>query len=207
MTKLRITLALLMSMSLLQACVPLVAGGAFAGTMVATDRRTTGTIMEDEGIELKTVREINLKYRDETHVNVHAYNRSVLLTGEAATEAIKADVEKIARGIANVRNVTNAIAVAGNSSLASRSSDTLLTTKVKARFLSEDKFNPNHVKVVTEAGVVYLLGQVTPQEGDAAAQITATTSGVLKVVKGFEYVDHVQEPAKADSAAKKDKTG
>jgi osmotically-inducible protein OsmY len=113
----------------------------------------------------------------------------VLLTGEAPSETIKTDIGKLVMGVDNVRRIFNEIAIAGNTSLASRSNDTLLTSKVKARFLAERKFQINHVKIVTENEVVYLLGVVTRQEADSAAQIASSTSGVKKVVKVFEYLN------------------
>lgn len=145
--------------------------------------------IEDEGIELKSARRIHQQFGDKVHINVTSYNRMVLLTGEAPTDAIKADIEKLIMGVDNVRRIFNEIAVAGNTSLASRSNDTLITSKVKGRFLGERKFQINHVKIVTENEVVYLLGVVTQQEADNAAQIASSTSGVKKVVKVFEYIN------------------
>ena len=188
MRKIGILLTLAIGLPTLQGCIPLIAGGAVAGALVATDRRTSGTILEDESIEVKVTRAINLKYLDNSHVNVTSFDRTVLLTGEVQNEAIKSDVEKLAR-VENVRNVMNEVVVAGNSSLTSRSSDTLITSKVKGRFMAENQFKANHVKVVTESGIVYLMGLVTPAEGAVAAEIASNTAGVLKVVKAFEYFD------------------
>jgi len=189
MRKLMVLLALAAAVPALQGCIPLIAGGAVGAALVATDRRTSGTILEDERIEVASTREINIKYLDNSHVNVTSFDRTVLLTGEVHDDQIKADVEKIVRGQPNVKNVMNELSVSGNSSITSRSSDTLITGKVKARFASENRFAPNHVKVVTESGIVYLMGMVTPQEGADAAEIASNTSGVLKVVKAFEYID------------------
>jgi osmotically-inducible protein OsmY len=160
---------------------------AGTGTYISEDRRTSGMFIEDEGIELKGSRRIHQQFGDQVHINITSYNRLVLLTGEAPTEAIKADIEKLIMGVDNVRKIFNEIAIAGNTSLTSRGNDTLLTSKVKARFLAERKFQINHIKIVTENGVVYLLGMVTSQEGDNAAQIASSTAGVNKVVKVFEY--------------------
>ena len=160
---------------------------AGTGAYISEDRRTSGMFIQDEGIELKSSRRIHQQFGDTVHINVTSYNRLVLLTGEAPTEAMKSDIEKLAMGVDNVRKIYNEIAVAGNTSLSSRSNDTLLTSKVKTRFLAERKFQINHVKIVTENGVVYLLGMVTRQEADNAAQIASSTAGVRKVVKVFEY--------------------
>ncbi|WP_309146177.1 BON domain-containing protein [Nitrosomonas sp. Nm84] len=145
--------------------------------------------IEDEGIELKSGRRIHQQFGDKVHINVTSYNRMVLLTGEVPTDTIKADIEKLIMSVDNVRRIFNEVAVADNTSLTSRSNDTLITSKVKGRFLAERKFQINHVKIVTENEVVYLLGVVTRQEADNAAQIASSTSGVKKVVKVFEYLN------------------
>jgi osmotically-inducible protein OsmY len=190
MNKLRIaTLAIVIAVPpLLQGCLPVVAAGAGASVMVATDRRTSGTYLEDEGIEVRAGTRISDKYKDRVHVNLTSFNRTVLLTGETPTAEIKADVEKIVGEVPNVKGVANEIQIAGISSLTSRGNDSFITSKVKARFVDIGKFSANHVKVVTEAGTVYLLGLVTRQEGDDAVEIARTTGGVSKVVKLFEYV-------------------
>ena len=162
---------------------------AVTGAYISEDRRTSGMFIEDEGIELKSTRRIHQQFGDNVHINVTSYNRLVLLTGEAPTATIKTDIEKLIMGVDNVRRIYNEIAIAGNTSLSSRSNDTLLTSKVKARFLTERKFQINHVKIVTENEVVYLLGVVTRQEAESAAQITSSTAGVKKVVKVFEYLN------------------
>jgi osmotically-inducible protein OsmY len=123
------------------------------------------------------------------NVNVTSFNRNVLLTGEAPTEVLKKEIGKLVTGVENVRRVTNEIAVGDVSSFGSRSNDALLTSKVKARFLDGGEFQVNHVKVVTEDAVVYLLGLVKAKEADSAVDIARSTSGVRKVVKVFEYLD------------------
>lgn len=173
----------------LQGCFPVVATGAGAGVLMAEDRRTAGAYIEDEGIELKAANRLNEKFKDTVHINVTSYNRNALMTGEAPTEAARQEAEKIVQSTPNVHNVVNEVAVAGNSSYSSRSNDTYLTSKVKVRFVDARKFQANHVKVVTENNVVYLLGLVTRKEADHAAEIARTTSGVQKVVKVFEYLD------------------
>lgn len=173
----------------LQGCFPLVATGMGAGALMASDRRTSGAQVEDQGIELKTANQVSVKYKDQVHVNVTSFNRHVLLTGEAPSEDVRADIAKIAAGIANVKAVSNEIVVAGNSGLTSRSSDVVITSDVKLRFLNSKVFQADHVKVVTENGVVFLMGLVYRKEADAAAELASTTSGVRRVVKVFEYLD------------------
>lgn len=183
-------LGVLAVLPLLQGCEAVVLGGAAAtGVVLAEDRRTVGTITEDQGIEFKAASRIGERFRDGVHVNVTSYNRMVLLTGEVPDAKTKAEIERIARAVENVRGVYNELAVAGVSSIAARTNDSLLTSKVKARFVEAGKFNPLHVKVVTEAGVVYLLGLVKRQEAADATEIARTTSGVRKVVRVFEYLD------------------
>jgi osmotically-inducible protein OsmY len=159
------------------------------GVAVATveDRRTTGTQLEDRGIELRAANRIDDRLGERVHVNVTSFNRYVLLTGEVPDEAARTEVETLTRGVPNVLGVSNDLQIAGKSSTTSRSNDTIITTKVKTRFIDAGKFSPFHVKVVTEAAVVYLFGIVTEQEAADAVEIARTTSGVRKVVKIFEY--------------------
>lgn len=179
----------LLLLTVLSGCVPIVATGVGVGVGVLEDRRTSGAFVEDQGIELKAEKRINEKLRNDVHINVTSFNRNVLLTGEAPTEAMKKEVERLVISVENVHNVANEIAVAGISSFTSRSNDTLITSKVKARFLDAQKFQINHVKVVTESSVVYLLGLVKRKEADDAVEIARSTGGVSKVVKVFEYLD------------------
>ena len=172
------------------------------------DRRTTGTQLDDDAIESRAKARLAERIGERAHVNVTAFNRAVLLTGEAWDEATRAEVEKIVAEVPNVRSVTNEIQVAGLSSLGSRANDTTLTAKVKGRFMNVKGLNPLHVKVVTEAGVVYLLGLVTEAEADAATELARTTGGVRKVIKVFEYCKSSDElcrppqPAQPDSRPK-----
>jgi len=171
---------------LLQGCGALMVTGAAATAVMVSDRRTTGTYVEDESIEWKVIDRLRDKFPG-AHVNSTSYNRRVLLTGEVPTEEAKKQVEERVRGIENVKDVVNELQVAGASSLASRGSDSLITSNVKARMVNNGKFSPQHVKVLTEASVVYLMGLVSPQEGEAAVEIARNTSGVVRVVKVFEY--------------------
>jgi osmotically-inducible protein OsmY len=174
--------------SSLTGCVAVVAGGAAAGGAMAADRRSSGTYVDDEGIEWKALTEINNTLGDKIHVNVTSYNRNVLLTGEAFDEATKNRAESIAKDVQNVRNVTNELAIAPASSLTARSNDSYLTSLVKAEMIKENRFPANYVKVVSENSVVYLMGMVTRKEAEEAVEIARSTDGVRKVVKVFEYV-------------------
>jgi len=168
-------------------CAGVVVAGAGATAMVADDRRTTGIYVEDENIEWKALARINDSFKD-SHINATSYNRKVLLTGEVPSEAAKAAVAETVRAIPSVLSVANELAVAGNSSITSRGNDSIITSNVKARMVGNGKFSPNHVKVVTEAGAVFLMGLVTEGEGEAAVAIARSTSGVSRVVKVFEFV-------------------
>lgn len=170
----------------LQGCFPLAATGVVAGGLMAADRRTTGIYIEDENIELKILARVRDQFPG-AHISATSFNRRVLLTGEAPSEAVRKQVEDAVRGLESVREVVNEMQVAGASSLASRGNDALITSNVKARMVNNRSFSPNHVKVITEAGVVYLMGIVTPAEGEAAVEVARTTSGVNRVVKVFEY--------------------
>jgi osmotically-inducible protein OsmY len=183
--------------ALASGCVPLVVGtAAVGGTMVAGDRRSAEVQLTDERIEWTASKGIGPKIGAEGHVNIASYNRTVLLTGETKTEALKEECEKLAAGASDVKNVVNEIQIAAPSSLSSRSNDTYLTGAVKARFVGEQKFNPLYVKVVTESGVVYLMGLVTKKEADDATNIARHVSGVKRVVRIFEYIpDPPPKPA------------
>ena len=173
---------------LLQGCIPLAVTAVGGAALVATDRRSTGTQVDDEIIEDKIVATVAQRFKGDFHVNATSYNGIVLLTGEVPAEGAKADIGEIARTTPKVRAVQNELVIGAVTNMRSRSSDTLITSKVKARFVEANKFQINHVKVVTERGVVYLLGLVRRDEGDAAAEIARTTSGAQRVVKVFEYV-------------------
>jgi osmotically-inducible protein OsmY len=185
---LALPIVLSMLVCLLSGCVAAVVGGAGTAVLVGEDRRTVGTVTEDQGIELKAANRVNDKFKD-AHVNFTSYSRMVLITGEAVDANAKAEIEKIVRAVENVRGVYNEITIAGVTPLSARANDSFVTSKVKARFVDQRKFNAVHVKVVTEAGTVFLLGLVKHQEADDAVEITRTTSGVQKVVKLFEYLD------------------
>ncbi|MCZ4314273.1 BON domain-containing protein [Comamonadaceae bacterium G21597-S1] len=174
---------------MLSACVPLIVGGAaVGGALVATDRRTSGAQLEDEGIELRSIGRINENLGSRVHVNVTSYNRQVLLTGEVPSASDKQLVEQIVSRVENVRSVANELAVLGASSLTQRSSDALITGKVKAAMVDTKDLFANAFKVVTERGVVYLMGRVTQREADRATEIARSTGGVQKVVRLLEII-------------------
>lgn len=187
----RLVALIVLVFPLMQACMaPLLLGaGIGAGVMISEDRRTSAAMLEDQTIEVKTKNRIEEKYGEKVRINVTSHNRFILLTGEAPSEEIRQDLGVLALEVSNVRNVQNEAIVAGHSSLARRSADSLTTTRVKGRLTQNEDVGANHIKVVTENSTTYLMGLVTRAEGDAAAQTAATTSGVRRVVKVFEYLD------------------
>lgn len=186
----RCVLLLLVIITIYGCAAAVVAGGA-TGAAVAVDRRTTGTMVEDETIELKA----GQAFRDDpeidknAHWNVTSFNTVVLLSGEAPTEDMKARMEKIVRELPKVTRVYNELTIAAPSALVSRSSDSLITSKVKTKLLTLDNFDGTKVKVVTEKGIVYLMGLVTHEESNRATEATRQVGGVQKVVKLFQYID------------------
>jgi len=173
----------------LTACVPVIMGGAVMGTaMVASDRRTSGAQLEDTGIELRSGNRIQEALGDRAHINVTSFNRRALITGEVPTAQDKQQVEQIVLKVDNVQSAVNELTVLGNSSLTQRSSDALITGKVKAGMVDAKDLFANAFKVVTERGNVYLMGRVTQREADRATEIARSTSGVLKVVRVFEII-------------------
>lgn len=181
--------ALLLSMQL-AACVPVVAGGAVAGGVMAADRRTSGIYIEDQAIELKAKKMIvdNIGSAN-INVSVTSFNLNVLLTGEAISEETRAKAERAALSIENVKTVTNELAISEKSGLGTSANDTYITSKVKTSMVKENRFPANYVKVVTENSIVYLMGMVTRAEAEDAVDIARNVGGVEKVVKVFEYID------------------
>ena len=173
----------------LSGCVGVVLGGAAGGASVINDPRTAGSQVEDESIELKAGTRLRgqKELDQQVHINVTSYNQVVLLTGEAPTEDMRAQVFELVKGIEKVRTVHNEITIAAPTPLTSRTTDSWLTTSVKAKIVGAKELNAIRIKVVSEAGTVYLLGLVTQKEGDLAAQLASQTAGVQRVVKLFEY--------------------
>jgi osmotically-inducible protein OsmY len=176
-------------LTLLSGCAPLLIGGAaVGGMMVATDRRTSGTQLEDETIELKSRLRANEVLTDRGHVNFTSFNRAVLITGEVASEADATAVVQAVTGVENVRSTVNELAVMGNTSLTSRSNDTLITSKVKALLVDAKDLQSNAIKVVTERATVYLMGRVSEREAGRAVEVARSVGGVARVVRVFEVV-------------------
>lgn len=172
----------------LTGCFPLAVGGAVVTGMVATDRRTTGAVVEDEGIELRAGNRIREVLGERGHVNVTSYNRQVLLTGEVPSAQDRSQVEQILTGVDNVRHIINELAVLGNSTLNQRSSDALVSGRVKASLVDAQDLSANAFKIVTERGTVYVMGRVTPREAKRATEVISGVSGVQKVVRILETI-------------------
>jgi osmotically-inducible protein OsmY len=176
----------------LQGCIALLGAGAVAGGMSLNDRRTGGAQVEDEAIELKSGGRLRDAIGDKGHVNVTSYNRIVLLSGEVPSEADKAAAEKAIASLEGVNNVVNELEVGPNSTLSTRSSDTVITTRVKSALIDAKDIQSSAVKVVTERGNVYLMGRVTEREAARAADIARAQPSVLKVVRVFEILSEEQ---------------
>jgi osmotically-inducible protein OsmY len=173
----------------LAGCAPLIIGGAAVGTaLMATDRRTSGAQIDDEAIELRAAMRIREALGDQAHVSVTSYNRQVLLTGEVGSEAARQQAELVAGRVDNVRGVVNELAALPPTTVAQRSADMLVTGKVRASYVDASDLQANAFKVVTERGVVYLLGRVTQREAERGTLIARQISGVSKVVRMFEIV-------------------
>lgn len=184
---------------LLAALIPVLAGcigaaavGVGAGALMFVDRRQAEIQLADEGIEIRAGNRVSEKFGDRVHVNVTSYNRSVLITGEAPDAAARAEVEKIVAAVPNVKAISNEMMTGANSTLPDRSNDAYITSKVKARLIDAGQVSPVHVKVVTEAGVVFLMGLVTQRESAAAVDVARTTAGVKKVVRVFEVISDAE---------------
>lgn len=173
----------------LQGCAGLVVGGMAAGAMVVADRRSPGTILDDETIETSTLLEAKRQHPDGTHINITSYNRTVLISGEVFSEAQKTSIEEIVRRHRLVKAVHNELAVMPVASVASVSADSAVTARVKARLIDARDVSATNIKVVTERRIVYLMGIVSRAEADIATDVARTTSGVQRVVRLFEYTD------------------
>ena len=191
---------LLTALPLLQGCFPVVAAGVTTSALATFDRRSYGVQTDDEGIEWKANKWVADRLGDKVHLNATAFNRKLLLTGEAFNEESREEAGRIAATVETVREVVNELRVAPTSSLSARANDSYISSKVKARFVDQKDFHIQQVKVVTEAGTTYLMGLVTEREGTAATEIARTTKGVQKVVRVFEYISE-EEARRLDGAA------
>jgi len=176
----------------LQGCIALLGAGAVAGGLSLNDRRTGGTQIEDQSIELKSGGRLREAIGDKGHVNVTSYDRIVLLSGEVPSDADKAAAEKAVRDIEGVNNVVNELEVGPNSTISTRSSDTVITTRVKSALIDAKDVQASAIKVITERGNVYLMGRVTEREATRAAEIARAQPSVLKVVRVFEILTEEQ---------------
>lgn len=184
----RLSLSVALSCSL-SACLPLLlGGGAVVGTMVATDRRTSGSVLEDEGIEIRSNSRIRESLGERAHINITSYNRQVLITGEVPNAQDKQLVERIVSQVDNVRNIVNELAVMGNSTLTQRSSDTLVTGRVKAALVDNKELIASAFKITTERGTTYMMGRVTKREGEIATDMVRSVSGVQRLVRLLEFI-------------------
>lgn len=177
----------------LSACAPLVVGGAMGtGVLVATDRRTSGAQLEDQGIELKAASRLGDQFGDRARVIVTSFNRRVLLTGDVPSAADKAAAERTVAAVDNVKVIVNELGIQSSPSLTARSADALVTARVKAAMIDAKDLQANTVKVVTERGTTYLMGLVTQREADRATDITRSISGVQRVVRVFEVISDAE---------------
>ncbi len=185
-----LSVILLAPLLLIQGCAPVaVTGATTAVSTVVADRRTTGTIIEDEAIENKFRLALwdRKQLNKRVHVNLTSYNTSVLVSGEAPTEEDRQAVIELVKNVEKVTRVFDEITIAAPSSLLSRSADGVVTAKIKTKLIAEKDLSTLHIKVVTENGVTFLMGLVSEEEGDIATEIARRTGGVQKVVKLFEY--------------------
>jgi osmotically-inducible protein OsmY len=187
------SVALPLSLSLfaltLTACAPIIIGGAVTAVALAEDRSSSGVFLDDENIENRALLKVKTRFADQVHVNITSYNRHVLISGEAASDAVKRGVEDEVAAVSGIKRIFNEMVIGPQAGVIAVSNDARLTTIVKTRFLEANRFQANHVKVVTEANVVFLMGIVKRAEADAATQLASTTSGVARVVRLFEYLD------------------
>lgn len=182
-------LAASLALGALSGCAPLLLGGAFVGgTLVASDRRTSGAQLEDEGIEQRIAARYRETFVERVHINATSYNRQVLLTGEVPTAADKVSAEAIASKVENVKSVVNELAVLGNSTLTARASDSLVTSRVKAALVDDKDLYANAFKIVTERGTVFMMGRVSKREADQATEVVRRQQGVQKVVRVLEII-------------------
>jgi osmotically-inducible protein OsmY len=172
-------------------CAAVVVGGGAAAATAAVDRRTTGSLVEDQTIEIKAIKAIraNTELNEQAHMNVVSYNSVVLLTGETPTDAMRQKALELVKAVDKVTHVYNEITIAAPSSITSRGSDSIITTKVKTKMFADKEITGLEIKVVTEKGIVYLMGIVSKKEAEVATNIARQTGGVQKVVKLFQYTD------------------
>ncbi len=190
----------------LSACAPLMFGGVVGGAMVASDRRSPGIQLEDEGIEQRSASAMRENFGSKEHVNITSYNRQVLITGEVSTDMVRRQIESLIGRVENVRAVVNELAVGPASSTSDRANDVLLVAKVKASMVDTEDVFANVFKVVGERGTIYLMGRVTQREAKRATDVVRGVSGVKRVVRVFEFITEdelrAMQPKRSDDAAR-----
>jgi len=177
-------------LSQLIACAPMIVGGAALTGKVVIDRRTAGIQLEDEAIELRTEIGLRSQLPKNSHVRISSYNRLVLITGEVNNESERLQVERFVKSQDNVKSVINDLIISPESSLAQRAQDTLITARVRAQLIQAKDIHSSAVHIVTERGIVYLMGRLTPREAQRVTDLISSSnvSGLQKVVKVFESI-------------------
>ena len=193
---------LVMCLGLASCAAPLMFGGVLGTAMVASDRRSTGIQVEDEGIEQRSATAIRENFGSKEHISITSYNRQVLITGEVSNDTVRRQVESLIGRVENVRAVVNELAIGPASSMGDRTSDALLVGKVKAAMVDSEDVFANVFKVVGERGTIYLMGRVTQREGQRATDVVRGVSGVKRVVRVFEYI--TEEELRALQPKRKD---
>ena len=197
---------LVLCLGLASCAAPLMFGGVIGGAMVASDRRSTGIQVEDEGIEQRSATAIRENFGSKEHISITSYNRQVLITGEVSTDTVRRQVESLIGRVENVRAVVNELVVGAASSSSDRASDAVLVAKVKASMVDTEDVFANVYKVVGERGTIYLMGRVTQREAKRATDVVRGVSGVKRVVRVFEYITEdelrAMQPKRKDEPAK-----
>jgi osmotically-inducible protein OsmY len=201
-----VLLAALLASFAMTACAPVMIGGMVGTAMVASDRRTSGIQLEDEGIEMRSASAMRENFGSNVHTNITSYNRQVLITGEVPTARERQQIEQLIGRVENVRTVVNELAVGPASSMGDRSSDVLISARVKAAMVDSDDVFASIYKVVTERGTVYLMGRVTQREANRATEIARGVSGVKRVVRVFEYITDAELQALRPKTAPAEQT-
>jgi len=183
--------AVFAGVTLAQGCAPVVVAGGATAAVAANERRTLGSFVDDESIEIKARKALNDErdFGDDVHINITSVNGIVLLTGETTTEDKRDRAMALIREIPGIRRIVSEVRVAEPRAFAYTTHDSWITSKVKAEMLGVKDLPSSQIKVVTENSVVYLMGLVTQKEGEAAAEAARTVGGITRVVKLFEYLD------------------
>ncbi|NRP37127.1 Osmotically-inducible protein Y precursor [Marinobacterium sp. xm-d-579] len=186
----KVLATLVMTTTLVTGCSTIVSSSREEPIREDIGNRTLGNIIEDEAIELKV--RVNLSKGSaplaQSHINVKSFNGQVLLTGQVPNENVRQEAEQIVGQTREVKRIHNELEIAGPSSTIVRSNDIYLTSRVKLKLLSDKSIEGLRVKVVTENGIVYLMGLVSQREADQAVAIVREVPGVQRIVKVFEYV-------------------